>query len=94
MLRKKKMAAEIVRLTYRVRELEERLCPCEQHQWLVIGSEYASENDPRDMTTFYTYKCRRCGKTKRTWEILRVYDGGADNPNCGAKMDGGNASQK
>ena len=79
MLRKKKMAAEIVRLTYRVRELEERLCPCEQHQWLVIGSEYASENDPRDMTTFYTYKCRRCGKTKRTWKLLRVRDGGDGN---------------
>lgn len=69
-------------------------CDIETYNWLVIGSEYASENDPRDMTTFYTYKCRRCGKTKRTWEILRVYDGGADNPNCGAKMDGGNASQK
>ena len=45
MLRKKKMAAEIVRLTYRVQELEERLCPCEQHQWIVIDME--SVYDPR-----------------------------------------------
>ena len=79
MFGKKKMMAEIVRLTYRVQELEERLCPCEQHQWIVIDTEYVSKTDPLDMTTYYTYKCRRCGKTKRTWEFLHAWDGGDTN---------------
>ena len=82
MLRKKKMEVEIVRLTYRVQELEERLCPCEQHQWIVIDMEsvYDPEpDDPLDRTTYYTYKCRRCGKTTRTWRLLRVCDGGSGN---------------
>ena len=28
---------ENIRLTYRVAELEERLCPTEQHDWLTVG---------------------------------------------------------
>lgn len=58
--KKKKMAAEIVRLTYRVSELEERLCPCEQHQWIMTGTKHNINN------TIYIYKCRRCGKTRKT----------------------------
>ena len=81
MFLKKRMSAEIVRLTYRVKELEERLCPCEQHQWLVTNIEYESETDPRDMTEYYTYKCRRCGKTRRTWKHLPVLDGGDEDGN-------------
>ena len=82
LLGKKKMAAEIARLTYRVKELEERLCPCEQHQWLVTDMESVYEPDPYDIndeTTYYTFKCRRCGKTRRTWRILPVWDGGDGN---------------
>lgn len=85
MLAKKKMEAmeaEIVRLTYRVKELEERLCPCEQHQWMVTDLESVYGPDPYDLndeTTYYTYKCRRCGKTRRTWMILPVLDGGDGN---------------
>ena len=85
MLAKKKMALmadEIARLTYRVKELEERLCPCEQHQWLVTDMESVHEPDAYDIdyeTTYYTYKCRRCGKSKRTWRILPVLDGGEGN---------------
>ena len=54
---------EIVRLEYRIADLEERLCPCEDHDWKVIGSHehwlYEIE-----IETVYHYKCRRCGKYK------------------------------
>ena len=70
MTKKKRMAAEIVRLTYRVKELEERLCPCEQHQFLAINTEYDVGTSAGDITTYYTYTCKRCGKTRRTWDVL------------------------
>ena len=38
MMTKRRLRAEIVRLTYRVAELEERLCPTEQHDWVIVGS--------------------------------------------------------
>lgn len=76
MLKKKKMAAEIVRLTYRVKDLEERLCPCEQHKWICINTEYDVGTSPGDLTTYYTYKCQRCGKIKRTYEpFIECYEG-------------------
>lgn len=80
MFGKKRLKAEIVRLTYRVDELEERLCPCEQHLWLITRTDY--EPEYMDVTTYHTYKCKRCGKSIRTWQILptaEVADGGADN---------------
>lgn len=55
-----KMKAEIVRLAYRVAELEERLCPCEDHDWKEIGSRVYF--GAYDIETVYTRKCRRCGK--------------------------------
>ena len=68
MFGKKKLKAEIVRLTYRVAELEERLCPCEQHLWLVTRTSYDMD------VTYRTYKCKRCGKTTKTWEMLPTVD--------------------
>lgn len=78
MFGKKKMEAEIVRLRYRVKELEERLCACEQHQWIVTNTEYDVGTVCGDVTTYYTYKCKRCGKKRRTWDILPVWDGDFD----------------
>ena len=80
MFGKKRLKAEVVQLTYRVAELEERLCPCEQHLWRITRIDY--EPELNDVTTYYTYKCKRCGKTMKTWQRLLtadMLDGGADN---------------
>lgn len=62
MFGKRKLKAEIVRLTYRVAELEERLCPCEQHDWKQTGVDYGVSG----CDSIYRYKCARCGKTMRS----------------------------
>lgn len=62
MFTKRKLKAEVVRLTYRVAELEERLCPCESHDWKRVGVSFEGGTGVGDETTFYHYKCRRCGK--------------------------------
>ena len=72
MFGKRKLKAEVVRLTYRVKELEERLCPCEQHDWVVAGKSFTSiTGTGLDITTVYRCKCKNCGKeTERMeWEI-------------------------
>ena len=73
--KKKKMQAEIVRLTYRVAELEERLCPCEQHDWKKLGFDLVGGTGRGDEETIYCYKCKRCGKQMRTWQPFLEKDG-------------------
>ena len=69
----KRLKAEIVRLSYRVAELEERLCPCEQHDWKRTGVDYSCDRAGccYDM---YNYKCARCGKKMRSFlPYLELY---------------------
>jgi len=68
MFGKRKLKAEIVRLTYRVAELEERLCPCEQHDWKCVDMDFEYGSGVGDVETIYRYKCKRCGKQMRTWK--------------------------
>ena len=79
MFGKKKLKAEIIRLTYRVAELEERLCPCEQHLWLPVKTNYDVGTAPGDITTWRTYKCKRCGKSVTTWDMLPTAKDGDTN---------------
>ena len=65
---RKKLKEEIIRLTYRVAELEERLCPCEQHDYVETSHKFVMGTSPMDIETLRTYKCRRCGK------VVRKYD--------------------
>ena len=75
MFGKRKLKAEIVRLTYRVAELEERLCPCEQHDWKKLGFEFVGGTGKGDEETIYNYRCKRCGKQIRTWRAFMERDG-------------------
>lgn len=70
MLTKCALKSEIVQLTYRVAELEERLCPCEQHDLVETGKEIVCGNFPGEINYLHTYKCKRCGKAvkKYDWE--------------------------
>lgn len=60
---KRKLEDEIVKLQYRVAELEERICPCEDHDRKKIGYHFVFTT-PEDIDTVFHYKCRRCGKYK------------------------------
>lgn len=61
----KKLKEENTRLKYRIKELEERLCPCEEHDWKLINTEYKLGCCPSDFDVINLYKCKRCGKHKR-----------------------------
>ena len=65
MITKRKLKEEITRLNYRVAELEERLCPCETHDWKLLNCCFTSY-DGVDFDTIYKYQCKRCGKLKES----------------------------
>lgn len=56
MITKRKLKAEVVRLTYRVEELEERLCPCNQHDYVKVGTEWDDMPAGSDMIGRYKFK--------------------------------------
>ena len=57
-------ARMIERLQQRVEELEERLCPFNQHDWVEIDSYYTPINNYGDFDIVKVYKCRCCGKKR------------------------------
>ena len=61
----------IQKLQLRIEELEERLCPCEEHDWKQVDSYCTSFTNGLDFDTVYKYKCKRCGKRIET---LQDYD--------------------
>lgn len=67
---KKRLIAEIVKLENRVKELEDRLCPCESHDWKQIDYTFEVISGLGDTATKYTYKCKTCGKVLKTWRTL------------------------
>lgn len=66
MTTKRRLKEEITKLNYRIAELEERLCPCEEHDWKVVGSCLITLTKGMDFDTIYKYKCKRCGKLKES----------------------------
>lgn len=69
MLKRKALETEIARLRSRVDDLEERLCPCSQHEWVKTGSKMVFVGPEPE--TMYAYKCLRCGRveTHYPWEM-------------------------
>lgn len=65
----KKLKLRLIEAQYRIKELEERLCPCEQHDWIEIHKEFVTISNC-DMEVLRTYKCKTCGKVtkKYDWE--------------------------
>ena len=63
---RRKMKEKIMQLNYRVADLEERLCPCEDHDWKQIDYRFVGGSGMGDETALYKYKCRRCGKIKES----------------------------
>ena len=66
MFGRSKLKLEILRLKYRIADLEERLCPCEDHDWVRIASETTVGLCGAELIC--TYKCRKCGKIKTQYE--------------------------
>ena len=64
---KRFLREEVTRLEYRVKDLEERLCPAEEHDWKVT-SVHRSMISSYDMQTVTESLCRRCGKRKVEYE--------------------------
>lgn len=66
--RKKLLKEQVRHLQNRVYELEEILCPCEQHDLVMICSEAIPGHSPMELTYIHVYKCRRCKKTIRKFD--------------------------
>ena len=64
MITKRKLKEENIRQQYRILELEELLCPCEDHDWKHVDSHV--EFIGGDLMTMHKYKCRRCLKIKES----------------------------
>lgn len=61
MTTKRQLQEQIIHLNHRIEDLEERLCPCESHQWKLVSSKIEIIWDSCERV--YCYKCQRCGKT-------------------------------
>ena len=58
------------KLRNRIYELEQILCPCEQHDLVQIGRETYFGSSPADIDYIYTYQCKRCKKIVRKREYM------------------------
>ena len=61
---------EITRLNYRIEELEEKICPYNQHQWIHVGASLFDKVGCYYETSICKYKCKKCGKEMQTTDII------------------------
>lgn len=65
-----KLKEENRQLRNRIYELEQILCPCEQHDLVQTGREMCFGNSPAEIDYIYTYQCKRCKKIVRKREYM------------------------
>lgn len=61
----------IVSQSNRIAELEEIICPCEQHDFILTNYYFSGGSGLGDETTIYTYICKRCRKKIKTSRKLK-----------------------
>lgn len=59
---KRYLKEQIIRQEYRIKELEERLCPCGSHQYKWVDSRFVYNGF--DLDVVRRYMCKVCGKEK------------------------------
>lgn len=73
MMWKKDLRRKLAEKANRIRELEERICPTQSHEWVKTGAVFAPCSVGDDSMR-YTWQCRKCGKQMSTVEL---------DPTCG-----------
>lgn len=63
---KEKIALQAIRIA----ELEEILCPCEQHDFVKTDFHFEGGSGRGDELTIYHYVCKRCKKKVQSWKML------------------------
>jgi hypothetical protein len=63
-MRKKVLEKNVALLTNRVSQLEEILCPCEQHDFVLVdtSTHYFNAGASVDSVQTHRYMCKRCKK--------------------------------
>ena len=69
-----KRKLELLAHTARIKELEEILCPCEQHDWISNRYHFSGGTGRGDETTIYHYICKRCKKRMQSIQPYLVSD--------------------
>lgn len=60
MLNRKELE-KMIRLEYRIKELEDKLCPYEKHDWVLVRN-ISSITSIGEVHNEYLMKCGRCGR--------------------------------
>ena len=64
---KRKLREKIINLEWRVKELENYICPFESHKWVPVGFSLSTSCNGMAVDTIKHYRCSRCGKNKDVW---------------------------
>ena len=66
---KRELERENLKLSIRVKELERRICPFDEHEFVRTGSHA----DRIGRVTYYHFHCKRCGTVRYSIDSKEVY---------------------